>query len=385
MIRVTNDGKIFALMQEGLVQGWKECTSVKEVALYSNKLTEAPTEQELPKWTGSKVSQQVVGNALALIKHYRSFQVMLSLYYNPDTGEWHAAVPKQQGSGAYVKYEDSESSHVPQGFYFSGTIHSHPNMGAFWSGTDRKDQVGKTGLHMVVGTNSNGDMTSHLCSLFLMGEQYDADQAFCFPDDVPEQPPAQWVTCIDNWRKEAEQQRARTQISYRPGTSFTWSSGQQVQPHMYGTGSWGGVYDDYQTWYGRSGSTSVYSQLEHASDDFVFNPDLDSSYRLSFTGLPPRALDIYVLRQMVKGLLIDKELRTKVMEQLGQAFQDLVSSGDNMRSELQAFPQDYMTLLANLAYIYIPDVSAQLQQAVLEYAGQWEENQQQDSTDEEGD
>lgn len=59
-------------------------------------------------------------------------------------------------------------------------------MGAFWSGTDRKDQVGKTGLHMVVGTNSNGDMTSHLCSLFLMGEQYDADYAFCFPDNVPE-------------------------------------------------------------------------------------------------------------------------------------------------------------------------------------------------------
>lgn len=99
---------------------------------------------------------------------------MVALYYNPDDAKWFAALPKQRGTGAHVAYSDSGDMQIPQGYYFSGTIHSHPNMGAFWSGTDTKDQKDKTGLHMVVGTDSSGTMRTHLCSLFLMGEQYDA-------------------------------------------------------------------------------------------------------------------------------------------------------------------------------------------------------------------
>ena len=200
MFRLTADGKAYVCMQEGLIQGWKETTNIAELCSYKEEHDRAPSARAGLQWVGEAVPESVVGDALALIKHYNSFEIMIALFYNPDSSDWIARVPNQKGTGAHVAYDESEDLDVPGGYYFQGTIHSHPNMGAFWSGTDTNDQGGKAGVHLVIGTNSSGDMTSSKASLFYAGKQYDADYAFKFPDVVPEARP-DWVSRIEDMRK----------------------------------------------------------------------------------------------------------------------------------------------------------------------------------------
>lgn len=358
MIRVTKDGKIFAKLEEGLVQGWKECDEVAQVAMYVSNTSDEPTKQELPKWVGAPVDAQLVGNVLALIKHYKSFEVMVSLYYNPDTHKWAAAVPKQKGSGAHVKYDDSQSSSVPQGYYFSGTIHSHPNMGAFWSSTDTNDQNGKTGLHMVVGTNSDGTMTSHLCSLFLMGIQLDAQGAFLFPESLPKEPPAEWVACIDKWRAEKP---AYTVVA----GSRTTKSSYTYNPYT-GSHTTGALYrfDD---------SEFCYQGASHASRrlySIVEGDDLEDVIESSFAFLPPRTLDLVILWNMIDNLLIPAQLKQVAKDELNKQFINMTY--DTMRSQITTCPQEFMDTLTHLADMYIPELTPAIQDAVSAYVDDYQ-------------
>lgn len=200
MFRLTSEGKAYVCMQEGLIQGWKEADSIAELCSYQADFDKAPAARAGLQWLGAPVPAAVVGDALALIKHYKSFEIMVALFYNPETSDWVARIPNQKGSGAHVSYDESEDLNVPEGYYFQGTIHSHPNMAAFWSGTDTKDQGSKAGVHLVIGTNSEGVKTSSKGSLFYAGKQYDAEYAFEFPESVPTVR-EDWVELIEDMRK----------------------------------------------------------------------------------------------------------------------------------------------------------------------------------------
>lgn len=114
-------------------------------------------------------------------------EIMVCLYYSSTEQKWLANVPKQKGSGAHVKYDD-EDFDPPKGYEFLGTIHTHPEMSAFWSCVDRNDQNRKNGLHLVLGLRS-GKINEVLCSLFYNGKQYDQPDAYELPaadDPLPE-------------------------------------------------------------------------------------------------------------------------------------------------------------------------------------------------------
>lgn len=114
-------------------------------------------------------------------------EIMVCLYYSSTEQKWLANVPKQKGSGAHVKYDD-EDFDPPKGYEFLGTIHTHPEMSAFWSCVDRNDQNRKNGLHLVLGLR-NGKINEVLCSLFYNGKQYDQPDAYELPaadDPLPE-------------------------------------------------------------------------------------------------------------------------------------------------------------------------------------------------------
>lgn len=177
------------------VKGWHHC---KDSEFFANQSEyKGELDDKLIKWVGAPIPKDLFAKCLALIKAFPTTEVMICLSYNPKKKQWFASVPKQSGSGASVRY-DGDDEKEPKGFYFMGTIHSHPNMSAFWSGTDIEDQTRLTGLHIVVGT-SMGTMTSHRISFFLHGKRYDQT------DDVIEMPDLDALPDVDpEWKAKVD-------------------------------------------------------------------------------------------------------------------------------------------------------------------------------------
>ena len=76
--------------------------------------------------------------------------------------EWDALVPSQTNTSASVSADktklisllnEKEWNAIPDGWVESGTMHSHPNMNAFWSATDDRSELKATGIHATVGGN----------------------------------------------------------------------------------------------------------------------------------------------------------------------------------------------------------------------------------------
>lgn len=264
MMRFTKEGKVYVCLTEGLIQGWVEVSSLAELCSYQDKLDNAPSELLGPKWMGAPVPAEITGDVLALIKHYNSFEIIVALFYNPETQDWVARIPEQRGTGAHVSYTESEDLDIPEGYYFTGTIHSHPNMGAFWSSTDRADQGGKSGIHLVVGTDREGNRKTYVSSVFYLKKDYPDDDAFLFPDTLPEVR-EDWVSRIEAMRRVREFTAPASTYSFRPASS--WNTGYTGGRYStrYPAGSSFGMYaDDIPEYYcgGSAAHTSRFPELE---------------------------------------------------------------------------------------------------------------------------
>lgn len=166
-------------------KGWHQCEPEEFFA--NQRPYDTELNKDLLKWTGAKVGKDLLLQVAALANCFPRMEIMVCLYYSSTEQKWLASVPKQKGSGAHVKYDD-EDFEPPKGYEFLGTIHTHPEMSAFWSCVDRNDQNRKNGLHLVLGLR-NGKINEVLCSLFYNGKQYDQPDAYELPaadDPLPE-------------------------------------------------------------------------------------------------------------------------------------------------------------------------------------------------------
>ncbi len=75
-------------------------------------------------------------------------EALVTLHYNPNSGQWRLHAPSQEVTPSHVSADYSERF---TDFYLVGTIHSHGSMGAFHSSTDHDDEVDFDGLHLVFG------------------------------------------------------------------------------------------------------------------------------------------------------------------------------------------------------------------------------------------
>lgn len=158
-------------------KGWHQCEPEEFFA--NQRPYDTELNKDLLKWTGAKVGKDLLLQVAALANCFPRMEIMVCLYYSSTEQKWLANVPKQKGSGAHVKYDD-ENFDPPKGYEFLGTIHTHPEMSAFWSCVDRNDQNRKNGLHLVLGLR-NGKINEVLCSLFYNGKQYDQPDAYELP------------------------------------------------------------------------------------------------------------------------------------------------------------------------------------------------------------
>jgi hypothetical protein len=183
----------YVYIDGNVIKGWHKCGKDEFFANlnpYNNEL-----EGKGLKWCGAPLDKHLMADVLSLVRHYPRTEVMFCLYYNEEEQKWLVHVPKQKGSPAYVSYSD-EDYEPPKGYYFSGTIHTHPNMSAFWSGTDTGDQKKKNGLHVVLGLR-DGHYNQHLCSIFYNGKQYDQEGCVELPEGELPETNKEWLSSVE--------------------------------------------------------------------------------------------------------------------------------------------------------------------------------------------
>ncbi len=95
---------------------------------------------------------------------------------------WGVLVPEQQNTSVHCKYDaDSIAEMKPDHLMIVGSVHSHPEMSAYASGTDHEDQADFDGVHITYGWQKtvNGGATQYHIELQIGGDHYKLD-----PEDV---------------------------------------------------------------------------------------------------------------------------------------------------------------------------------------------------------
>lgn len=238
--------------QSPLIEGWEVCTDLKTLMAFTKN---SPSkQQEDIKWVGPKIPATIWEQVFGTMAKFPNMEIHLNLYHKITTGEWAIKCPKQRGTGASVSSEDNLDG-MPKGFHMVGTIHSHPNMSAFWSGTDMNDQQRKYGLHFVFGL-TKGLPTSYKCSIFTPRSHFDQDwDTVCEAIDFKKeyQPNNEWVEII----KKQELKPQYPSYSWRPPQSQ--HSGYPAQ-YSFGGDDWGDA--PYDGW-----SEPVYRNQRQTRDD----------------------------------------------------------------------------------------------------------------------
>lgn len=266
---VVGTDKVLAKLDTPCLEGWITVDNIKELQTYSEKEINREDYPE-PVWKGTKFPAALMQQVLGTLHEFPHMETAYSLYYNVTTGEWAVKCPDQNGSGASVSYED-DGSGMPAGFSIIGSIHTHPEMSAFWSGTDLNDQKKKHGIHFVFGLH-DGLVRYSLVTVFTPTEQFnqnihDVVEDFDWAQVYP--PVAEWVETIKKqaYRRPVVVYTGKTSVtSYKYNRNkYDWS--------RYGasgsTSSYAGYSDyDYDDHYGLYG----YGDSYNWGDDYDYTP-----------------------------------------------------------------------------------------------------------------
>lgn len=126
-------------------------------------------------------------------------EAIVILTFDPtkdDSSGWGVVCPTQSNNAAHCAYEwDSVIEHKPDHVEIVGSIHSHPNMSAFASGTDHSDQQGFDGIHITYGWYGNGPTEFHI-EYQMQGKNWilNTNQIFeDFPRSEPDEEVRAWM------------------------------------------------------------------------------------------------------------------------------------------------------------------------------------------------
>lgn len=176
----------------------------QDLGLWEGDIVFLPSNSEpVLKWKGTPIPRKLYGDALSffLFAYEKwSSEAVLRLMYNSKTGEWGLlCLPQIVRSGLEASEIDSRNEEQEamaaasraefQGDDWSecGTIHSHCNVGASQSHTDKYGKAGQsgelsmTGVHITLGTINTSEVEVHgrVC---LRNVQYDIDWSQWYED-----------------------------------------------------------------------------------------------------------------------------------------------------------------------------------------------------------
>lgn len=109
--------------------------------------------------------------------------VMLTFDQDKNTSDgWGILVPDQTNTSVHCNYDpDSIAQVKPDNVLIVGSVHSHPGMSAYASGTDHADQADFDGIHITFGWQKsvNNGATQYYIEMQMAGKAYKLD-----PEDV---------------------------------------------------------------------------------------------------------------------------------------------------------------------------------------------------------
>jgi hypothetical protein len=116
-----------------------------------------------------------------LIHAQHGTESIVILTFDPnknDSSGWGVLVPEQTNTSVHCKYDaDSIASLKPDHVLIVGSVHSHPEMSAYASGTDHADQADFDGIHITYGWQKtvNNGATQYHAEMQLAGTAYKLD------------------------------------------------------------------------------------------------------------------------------------------------------------------------------------------------------------------
>jgi len=131
--------------------------------------------------------------------------IVILTYDTTKTGSagWGVLVPEQTNTAAHCKYDaDSIAAIKPDNVIIVGSVHSHPEMAAYASGTDHEDQADFDGVHITYGWQKhvNNGATQYYAELQMAGKNYKLDMEDVFETITLEKDPdpevVEWSTKV---------------------------------------------------------------------------------------------------------------------------------------------------------------------------------------------
>lgn len=197
--------RILVKVDSPVLEGYEVCKSLDDLRASTMKKT--PPIVPGVRWTGAKIPNALMSQILGTIHAFPKMETAYVLYYSTRENKWAAKCPEQNGAGAAVYFKDNGEPPAP-GFATIGTIHTHPEMSAFWSGIDLDDQRSKWGIHMVFGLR-DGFVDTTLCTVFTLTDKYDQKlEDVIEPIDFKHEwaPNKEWVEKIKRSKENGQMQ-----------------------------------------------------------------------------------------------------------------------------------------------------------------------------------
>lgn len=151
----------------------RSVSEVKDEDIYNFTLVRENAEYFLPPIPHTIVSK--LDEFFRLVDAQHGTEAIVILTFDPnfnDSSGWGVLVPDQTNTSVHCKYEaDSIVSQKPDHVLIVGSVHSHPKMAAYASGTDHADQADFDGIHITYGWQSsvNGGATQYHIELQMSG------------------------------------------------------------------------------------------------------------------------------------------------------------------------------------------------------------------------
>lgn len=171
---------------------------------------------------------------------------------------WGVLVPDQENTSVHCKYDaDSIAAIKPDHVMIVGSVHSHPGMAAYASGTDHADQADFDGIHITYGWQNsvNGGATQYHIELQIGGSAYTLK-----PEDVfetytlskePDPEVVEWSTKVKKaaplYTGGSVSQGLKSPAAQAQSYQTTWANQTHSSPHTQtgtvatGNSTW--VYD----------------------------------------------------------------------------------------------------------------------------------------------
>jgi len=309
-----------------------------------------PDVEEVPtiRWKDTKISQRLWNRIKAFLlwtqQEFHS-ESQIRLYFNDQRKCWRAlAWPQYIGTGlasdeidedtygtdADLKVKVKAQKEIlrklvdpAKGWYEYGTVHHHCNIGAFQSGTDHKDEIGRPGIHITVG--------------HILSETFDLHARFVINKTLYDVVLSDWIEAEDIsvpfygkvpniWADQCFKKPVPV-YRWKPGVYAGYKPGMVVQQDSTTTEDWHKRYTD---WYDSEEDDSLVYTRKVPEDTVIRLPKDAEEAPLTYV----QELDV---EELVKTA---QEEVVSVMDMISDTIEDV------SEDFLEAFEQDYLLELS---------------------------------------